>query len=51
VIVSHEMGLAREVADRIVVMDGGCVIEDGTPAEIFTAPTHDRTAQFLSKIL
>ena len=51
VIVSHEMGFAREVADRIVVMDGGCVIEDGTPEQIFTAPTHERTAQFLSKIL
>jgi polar amino acid transport system ATP-binding protein len=51
VVVSHEMGFAREVADRIVMMDEGRVIEEGPPAVIFTAPTQQRTQLFLSKIL
>ena len=51
IIVSHEMGFAREVADRIVVMDAGTIIEEGTPEKIFNAPSHERTASFLSKIL
>ena len=49
--VSHEMGFAREVADRIMFMDSGVVVEEGTPAEFFTAPKEDRTKLFLSQIL
>ena len=51
VCVTHEMGFAREAADRVVMMDGGAIIEDGTPEHFFTAPSHERTKQFLSKIL
>ena len=51
VVVSHEMGFAREVADRIVMMDDGQIIEQGEPEHFFTAPTHERTKAFLSKIL
>jgi len=49
--VTHEMGFAREVGDRIVMMDDGGIIEEGTPQHFFDAPTHERTKQFLSKIL
>jgi polar amino acid transport system ATP-binding protein len=51
VVVTHEMGFAREVADRVVFMDGGAVVEIGTPEHFFTHPTHDRTKLFLSQIL
>jgi polar amino acid transport system ATP-binding protein len=51
IVVSHEMGFARAAADRIVFMDGGMIIEDTTPQELFTAPKEERTKQFLSKIL
>ncbi len=51
VVVTHEMGFAREVADRIVFMDGGMIVETGTPEHFFTQPTHERTKTFLSKIL
>jgi polar amino acid transport system ATP-binding protein len=51
IVVSHEMGFAREVADRIVMMDDGCVIEEGSPDTIFGTPAHPRTRLFLSKIL
>jgi polar amino acid transport system ATP-binding protein len=51
VVVTHEMGFAREVADRVVFMDGGAVVEIGTPEHFFTSPTHDRTKLFLSQIL
>jgi polar amino acid transport system ATP-binding protein len=51
IVVSHEMGFAREVANRVVMMDEGVVVEEGTPAQIFGAPTQDRTKTFLSKIL
>jgi polar amino acid transport system ATP-binding protein len=51
VVVSHEMGFAREAADRIVMMDDGVIVEDAAPAEFFTSPRHARTQQFLSKIL
>lgn len=51
VVVTHEMGFAREVADRIVVMDGGRIIETGPPQQLFTAPQNPRTAAFLSKVL
>jgi len=51
VVVSHEMGFVRAAADRILLMDEGRVIEDATPEELFTAPKHERTKLFLSKIL
>jgi polar amino acid transport system ATP-binding protein len=51
VVVSHEMGFVRAAADRILFMDEGRVIEDTTPEELFTAPKHERTKLFLSKIL
>jgi len=51
IVVTHEMGFAREVADRIVMMDDGGIIEEGAPDHFFTAPTHERTKAFLSKIL
>jgi general L-amino acid transport system ATP-binding protein len=50
-VVTHEMGFAREVADRILFMDEGVVIEEGAPEHFFTNPTHPRTKLFLSKIL
>lgn len=49
-IVSHEMGFAREVADRVLFMDGGIIIEEGTPQELFAAPKHERTQSFLKSI-
>jgi polar amino acid transport system ATP-binding protein len=51
IVVSHEMGFAREVANRVVMMDDGVVVEEGDPEHFFTNPTHDRTKLFLSKIL
>ncbi|MFI5258691.1 MAG: amino acid ABC transporter ATP-binding protein [Candidatus Limnocylindrales bacterium] len=51
IVVSHEMGFAREVANRVVMMDEGVVVEEGTPAGVFGAPTQERTKAFLSKIL
>jgi polar amino acid transport system ATP-binding protein len=51
IVVSHEMGFAREVADRVVMMDDGQVIEEGTPEHFFKDPQHERTRTFLSKIL
>ena len=51
VIVTHEMGFAREVADRIIFMEGGNIAEDGTPDEIFNAPKNPRLKQFLQSIL
>ncbi|EJL23311.1 MULTISPECIES: amino acid ABC transporter ATP-binding protein [Brevibacillus] len=51
VVVTHEMGFAREVADRVVVMDGGTLIEDGPPEKIFSSPDQPRTQAFLSKVL
>jgi len=51
VVVTHEMGFAREVADRVVFMDAGAVVETGTPEHFFSNPTHDRTKLFLSQIL
>jgi polar amino acid transport system ATP-binding protein len=49
--VTHEMGFAREAADRVVMMDDGLVIEEGPPEHFFTRPSNERTRQFLSKIL
>ncbi len=51
VIVTHEMGFAREVADRVLFMDGGKIAEDGTPADVFDHPKLPRTQEFLSKVL
>jgi polar amino acid transport system ATP-binding protein len=51
IVVSHEMGFAREVADRIVMMDDGQIVEEAPPEQIFRAPRHKRTQSFLSKIL
>ena len=51
VVVTHEMGFAKEAADRVVFMDEGEIIEDGTPEHFFENPQHDRTKLFLSKIL
>lgn len=51
VIVTHEMGFAREVGDRILFMDGGVIVEQGTPAQVFGNPQHVRTQDFLSKVL
>ena len=51
VIVTHEMGFAREVADRVLFMDGGNIVEQGTPSEIFDNPQNERTQSFLSKVL
>ncbi|HSJ34504.1 MAG TPA: amino acid ABC transporter ATP-binding protein [Acidimicrobiia bacterium] len=50
-VVTHEMGFAREVADRVVFMDAGVVVEEGPPAEILTDPQHQRTRRFLAMIL
>ncbi len=51
VVVSHEMGFAKEVGDRVLFMDEGIIIEEGTPEEVFGSPKHERTQSFLSKIL
>ncbi len=51
VIVTHEMGFAREVADRVLFMDGGYIVEHGTPQEIFGNPQNERTKDFLNKVL
>lgn len=51
VVVTHEMGFAREVAHRVLFMDEGEILEEGAPGEIFNAPKNERTRQFLSKIL
>ncbi len=50
VVVTHEMGFAKEVADRVVFMDGGHIIEEGTPEEIFQSPKNDRLKAFLGKV-
>lgn len=50
-VVTHEMGFAREVADQLVFMDGGVVVEAGAPRELLRNPQHERTQSFLSKLL
>jgi ABC-type polar amino acid transport system ATPase subunit len=50
-VVTHEMNFAREVADRVVFMDGGVIVEDGAPAELMSAPKTDRLRDFLSQVL
>ena len=51
VVVTHEMGFAREVADRVIFIDHGLIVEQGTPTDIFDSPQHERTRAFLSKVL
>ena len=51
VVVTHEMGFAREVADKLVFMDGGVIVESGDPGEVMTNPKHERTKAFLSKVM
>jgi polar amino acid transport system ATP-binding protein len=51
IVVTHEMGFAREVADRVVMMDDGAIIEEAPPQQFFDNPSHERTKRFLSKIL
>jgi polar amino acid transport system ATP-binding protein len=50
-VVTHEMGFAREVGDKLVFMDGGIIVEEGDPAEVLSNPRHERTQGFLSKVL
>ena len=51
VVVTHEMGFAREVADRVIFLDNGTIAEQGEPETFFTSPTHPKTRQFLSRVL
>lgn len=51
VVVTHEMGFAREMGDRVLFMDGGVIVEEGKPDQIFDAPQHERTKAFLDKVL
>ena len=51
VVVTHEIGFAREVADRVIFMEGGYIVEEGTPDEIFNHAKEPRTIDFLSKVL
>jgi len=51
IVVTHEMGFARDVADHVVFMDGGVVVEAGPPRDVLASPRHERTRSFLSKVL
>jgi polar amino acid transport system ATP-binding protein len=51
IVVTHEMGFAKDVADRVIFMDGGYVVEEGSPQDIFTNPKNERTRTFLSRVL
>ncbi|MGZ3714685.1 MAG: amino acid ABC transporter ATP-binding protein, partial [Ktedonobacterales bacterium] len=51
VVVTHEMGFARSVADRVVFLDQGCVVEEGEPEQVFAHPKHERTRTFLDRVL
>ena len=51
IVVTHEIGFAREVADSLVFMDGGVVVESGPPRDVLANPRHERTKAFLSKVL
>jgi polar amino acid transport system ATP-binding protein len=51
IVVTHEMGFAREVGDRVVMMDAGSIVEEGKPRDLFSNPAHERTRSFLSKII
>ncbi|MFZ2495587.1 MAG: peptide ABC transporter ATP-binding protein, partial [Trichococcus flocculiformis] len=50
-VVTHEMGFAREVGHRVIFMDGGYIVEEGTPTEVFGNPQNPRTQDFLNKVL
>jgi polar amino acid transport system ATP-binding protein len=50
-VVTHEMGFAREVADRVVFMDQGVIVEDGPPGQVIGDPRHERTREFLHRVL
>lgn len=50
-VVTHEMGFAKEVADRVIFMDGGYIVEEGSPEQVFDNPQHERTKDFLDKVL
>ena len=50
IVVTHEMGFARDVADRVIFMDGGVIVEEGTPEQVFDNPQSDRTKDFLGHI-
>jgi ABC-type polar amino acid transport system ATPase subunit len=50
IVVTHEMGFAREVADRVMMLDHGLIVESGTPEQIFNAPSEDRTVEFLRRV-
>jgi polar amino acid transport system ATP-binding protein len=51
IIATHEMSFARDMADRVCFLDAGAILEEGTPAEIFSAPREERTQQFLQRII
>jgi polar amino acid transport system ATP-binding protein len=51
IVVTHEMGFARDVADRVIFMDGGYVVEEGVPSDIFSQPKNERTRSFLARVL
>ena len=51
IVVTHEMGFAKEVADKVIFMDGGVIVEQGTPEEVLVNPAEERTKNFLSKVL
>ena len=51
IVVTHEMGFAKEVADRVIFMDDGEIIEEGNPEHFFVCPSHERTRSFISKII
>jgi polar amino acid transport system ATP-binding protein len=51
IVVTHEIGFAREVGDNLIFMDGGTVVEAGPPREVIASPRHDRTRAFLAKVL
>ena len=51
IVVTHEMGFAKEVGSRVIFMDNGNIVEDGTPEEVFNNPTNERTKEFLAKVL
>jgi polar amino acid transport system ATP-binding protein len=51
IVVTHEMGFAREVGDRLIFMDEGAIVEEGLPSEVLAAPKEERTRRFLSRVL
>ena len=51
ILATHEMGFAREVADKVCFLDAGCILEEGPPQQIFSEPREPRTRQFLSRVL